>query len=367
MLNGQKRQLEAVLESIEDPYLGKNLLEAEVLSSFDWKENSLSIHLELPYPAEGTKSTLVSQLQEKAQQMLEVTDVTVTIGMKIRPARIKEGIEPLRTVKNIIAVASGKGGVGKSTTSVNLALALAKEGAKVGLLDADIYGPSLPLMMGVEKLPKAKEGEALEPFEAHGVKGISIGLLVPKDEAVIWRGPVVIQALQQLLHQTNWGELDYLIMDLPPGTGDIQLTMVQKMPISAAVIVTTPQDMALQDATRAVAMFNKTKLPVMGVIENMSSYVCSSCGHSEAIFGEGGGNTLVEKFDLEFLGDLPLNLQLRKDCDAGTPTVARDPDGAIALIYRELARKVAAQLVKKASIKKARQTLNLTLKPMGKK
>ncbi len=367
MLNGQKRQLEKVLETIEDPYLGKNLLAAEVLSSFEWKEKQLSIHLELPYPAEGSKNRLADQLQEKALQMLEVTEVTVTIDIKIRPARIKEGIEPLRTVKNIIAVASGKGGVGKSTTSVNLALALAKEGAKVGLLDADIYGPSLPLMMGVEKLPAAKEGEALEPFERYGVKGISIGLLVPKDEAVIWRGPVVIQALQQLLHQTNWGELDYLIMDLPPGTGDIQLTMVQKMPISAAVIVTTPQDMALQDAIRAVAMFNKTKLPVIGVIENMSSYVCSSCGHSEAIFGEGGGSTLVEKFDLEFLGDLPLNLQLRKDCDAGTPTVAREPDGAIGLIYRELARKVAAQLVNKASVKKVRQTLNLTLKPMGKK
>ena len=251
-------------------------------------------------------------------------------------------------MKNIIAVASGKGGVGKSTTAVNLALALAAEGASVGLLDADIYGPSQPMMLGVKGRPISVDNKSMEPLEGHGIQVSSIGFLIDPDEPMVWRGPMVTQALQQLLEQTNWKDLDYLIVDMPPGTGDIQLTLSQKVPVTGAVIVTTPQDIALLDARKGLKMFEKVGIPILGVVENMSTHVCSNCGHVEDIFGAGGGHKMCEDFHVEFLGKLPLQLSIREQTDSGTPTVVAEPDGQVAQTYKAIARKVAVKVAEKA-------------------
>lgn len=269
------------------------------------------------------------------------------VSSKIEPHAGLRGIKRLPQIKNIIAVASGKGGVGKSTVSVNLALALAKEGAQVGILDADIYGPSQPMMLGALHPPEMQENrekKILLPIKRHGIQSMSIGYLIDNDSAMIWRGPMVTTALQQLLNDTQWENLDYLIIDLPPGTGDIQLTLAQKIPVSASVIVTTPQDLALLDARRAYHMFRKVNIPVLGVVENMSMHICSQCNHVESIFGEGGGERLAKECDLELLGQLPLDKKIREQTDKGTPTVVADPDGAIAKMYCEIARQVAARL-----------------------
>jgi ATP-binding protein involved in chromosome partitioning len=251
-------------------------------------------------------------------------------------------------VKNIVAVASGKGGVGKSTTAVNLALALAAEGAQVGLLDADIYGPSQPMMMGIDGRPVSDDGKTMEPMENYGVQVMSIGFLVNPDEAMIWRGPMATQALEQLLRQTNWRDLDYLIVDLPPGTGDIQLTLSQRVPMTGAVIVTTPQDIALLDARKGIKMFEKVGVPILGIVENMAVHVCSKCGHAEHIFGEGGGQKLAQEAGADYLGGLPLDIKIRLQADSGKPTVVSDPDGEVATIYKAVARQVAVKIAQKA-------------------
>jgi ATP-binding protein involved in chromosome partitioning len=252
------------------------------------------------------------------------------------------------TVKNIIAVASGKGGVGKSTTAVNLALALAAEGAKVGLLDADIYGPSQPMMMGIDGKPSSEDGKTMEPMQNYGVQVMSIGFMVAKDEAMIWRGPMATQALEQLLHQTNWKDLDYLLVDMPPGTGDIQLTLSQRVPLTGAIIVTTPQDIALLDAKKGIKMFEKVGVPILGIVENMAVHVCTQCGHVEHIFGQDGGKKMAAEYNMDYLGALPLTLQIREQSDSGKPTVAADPDGEIAGMYKAIARQVAIKIAAKA-------------------
>jgi len=251
-------------------------------------------------------------------------------------------------VKNIIAVASGKGGVGKSTTAVNLALALAAEGAKVGMLDADIYGPSQPTMLGIRGRPETADGTIIEPLEGHGIQAMSMGFMIDEDTAMVWRGPMVSSALEQLLRQTNWGDLDFLVVDMPPGTGDIQLTLSQKVPVTGAVIVTTPQDIALLDAKKGLKMFEKVGVPVLGIIENMAIHVCSKCGHAEHIFGEGGGQRMSDTYGIEYLGGLPLDIRIRMQADSGRPTVVAEPEGQLADTYRQIARRVAVKIAERA-------------------
>ena len=274
--------------------------------------------------------------------------VSVNVYSKIISHTVQRGLKLMPNVKNIIAVASGKGGVGKSTTAVNLALALAAEGASVGILDADIYGPSQPMMLGISGRPETTDGKTMEPLENHGLQVSSIGFMIDPDEPMVWRGPMVTQALQQLLEQTNWRDLDYLIVDMPPGTGDIQLTLSQKVPVTGAVIVTTPQDIALLDARKGLKMFEKVGIPILGVVENMSTHICSNCGHTEAIFGQGGGEKMCADFGVEFLGALPLTMAIREQTDSGRPTVVAEPDGPVAQIYKDIARKVAVKIAEKA-------------------
>jgi ATP-binding protein involved in chromosome partitioning len=275
--------------------------------------------------------------------------VAVTVGQKIVSHAVQRGVKLVPGVKNIVAIASGKGGVGKSTTAVNLALALAAEGANVGVLDADIYGPSQPMMLGISGRPESKDGKTLEPLEAYGVQAMSIGFLIDTDTPMVWRGPMVTQALEQLLKDTNWREIDYLIVDMPPGTGDIQLTLSQKVPVTGAVIVTTPQDIALIDARKGLKMFEKVGVPIVGVVENMSMHVCSKCGHTEPIFGEGGAQKMCRDYNVPFLGALPLDIRIREQADSGRPSVVADPDGAVAHVYKDIARKVAIAVAQKAA------------------
>jgi ATP-binding protein involved in chromosome partitioning len=257
---------------------------------------------------------------------------------------VQKALKPIDNIKNIIAVASGKGGVGKSTTAVNLALALAEEGAKVGVLDADIYGPSQPRMLGITGKPESADGKTLEPMVGYGLQAMSIGFLIDEETPMIWRGPMVTQALEQLLNDTNWADLDYLVVDLPPGTGDTQLTLAQKVPVSGAVIVTTPQDIALLDARKGLKMFEKVEVPVLGIVENMSTHICSNCGHEEHIFGSGGGASMASQYHVDLLGSLPLDIRIREETDGGKPTVVAEPEARISQIYREIARKTAAKL-----------------------
>jgi ATP-binding protein involved in chromosome partitioning len=283
-----------------------------------------------------------------AKTVAGVSNVSVNISSVIAAHAAQRGVQLLPQVKNIIAVASGKGGVGKSTTAANLALALAAEGASVGLLDADIYGPSQPMMMGIEGRPESEDGKTMDPLENYGVQVMSIGFLVDQDEAMIWRGPMATQALEQLLRQTNWRDLDYLIVDMPPGTGDIQLTLSQRVPMTGAVIVTTPQDIALLDAKKGIKMFEKVGVPILGLVENMAVHVCTQCGHIEHIFGADGGKKMAASYGMDYLGALPLNMQIRLQADSGKPTVVADPDGEVAAIYKAMARLVAVKIAAKA-------------------
>jgi ATP-binding protein involved in chromosome partitioning len=276
-----------------------------------------------------------------------VDNVSVNIATKVVAHAVQRGVQLLPKVKNIVAVASGKGGVGKSTTAVNLALALAAEGASVGILDADIYGPSVPMMMGIDGRPESDDGKTMEPLENYGVQVMSIGFLVAKDEAMIWRGPMATQALEQLLRQTNWRDLDYLIVDMPPGTGDIQLTLSQRVPMTGAVVVTTPQDIALLDAKKGIKMFEKVGVPILGIVENMAVHVCSQCGHVEHIFGADGGKKMAAEYQMDYLGALPLKMQIRLEADSGKPTVVSDPDSEVAALYKSVARKVAVAIAAK--------------------
>jgi ATP-binding protein involved in chromosome partitioning len=332
------------LQTVFDPFTGKDLVSSKCISSAQLQGNVAQIDVVVGYPAKSIHSELTEKITKAAQTVAGIGQVKVNIRSQVVAHAVKMGVDLLPQVKNIIGVASGKGGVGKSTTAVNLALALASEGARVGLLDADIYGPSLPHLMGLKDRPESADGKTMEPLEKHGVQVMSIGFLVNPDDAMIWRGPMATQALDQLLRQTNWKNLDYLIVDMPPGTGDIHLTLSQRVPLTAAVIVTTPQDVALLDAQKGVRMFEKVGVPMLGLVENMAMHVCSKCGHIEPIFGADGGKKMAERFDLAYLGALPLNLQIRIQSDAGEPIVASEPNGEIAAIYRQLAHQVGAKL-----------------------
>jgi len=326
----------------------KDFVTTKQIKNLSVEGGNVAFDVELGYPAKSQIPALRQALIAAAKGVAGVDNVSANVTSKIIAHAAQRGVALLPQVKNIIAVASGKGGVGKSTTAVNLALALAAEGARVGILDADIYGPSQPMMMGIEGRPESEDGQTMEPLENYGVQVMSIGFLVNQDEAMIWRGPMATQALEQLLRQTNWKELDYLIVDMPPGTGDIQLTLSQRVPMTGAVIVTTPQDIALLDARKGVAMFEKVGVPILGVVENMAVHVCTNCGHVEHIFGEGGGKRYAAEKAIDYLGALPLNLQIRLQADNGKPTVVSDPDGEVAGIYKAVARQVAVKVAAKA-------------------
>ncbi|MDR0481316.1 MAG: iron-sulfur cluster carrier protein ApbC, partial [Gallionellaceae bacterium] len=304
----------------------------------------------LGYPAKSVWGDIRALVEQHLRAALAgAGNISVTVASKVVPHAVQRGVKLVDGVKNIIAVASGKGGVGKSTTAVNLALALAAEGAKVGMLDADIYGPSQPTMLGISGKPVSRDGKSIEPMTGHGLQAMSIGFMIEGDDVpMVWRGPMATQALDQLLRQTHWGDLDYLVVDLPPGTGDIQLTLAQKVPVTGAVIVTTPQDIALMDAKKGLKMFEKVDIKILGIVENMSTHICSNCGHEEHIFGAGGGEKMCAEYGVEFLGSLPLDIRIREQADSGTPTVAAEPDGAVAKVYKQIARRVAVKVAEMA-------------------
>jgi ATP-binding protein involved in chromosome partitioning len=310
---------------------------------------AIEARIVLGYPVGGYQA----QLQEALSAHLATRGIADALRLDLR-ANIKahavqRNLKPLGEIANVVAVASGKGGVGKSTVAVNLALAWAAQGARVGLLDADIYGPSQPLMLGLAgERPTSPDGKKLKPLTAHGVSAMSIGFLVDEQQPMVWRGPMVTQALTQLLSETNWGALDYLVVDMPPGTGDIQLTLAQRVPVAGAVIVTTPQDIALADARKGLKMFEKVAVPVLGVVENMSIHVCSNCGHAEHIFGAGGGTRMAAEYGVRLLGELPLDARIREETDAGHPTVVAEPGSPRARAYFEMARHAAGALAMRA-------------------
>jgi ATP-binding protein involved in chromosome partitioning len=343
----EKADVENLLKTFIDPNHGVDLVSAKSVKAIICDGANVSVKLELGYPAKSTIDDLASAVKQHLQALVGIGSVFVDVTVKIISHAVQQALKPQPNVKNIIAVASGKGGVGKSTTAVNLALALAAEGATVGILDADIYGPSIPTMLGLSGYPASEDNKTMMPKIAYGIQTMSIGYLIDADQPMIWRGPMATNALQQLLKDTNWLDVDYLIVDLPPGTGDIQLTLSQQIPVSGAIIVTTPQDIALIDAQRGLGMFEKVNVPVLGVVENMSLHICSACGHEEAIFGEGGGVAMARKNKVDFLGSLPLDINIRKYADSGRPTVVADPDGRVAQIYKEIARKTAAKLALK--------------------
>jgi ATP-binding protein involved in chromosome partitioning len=339
-----RQQIETALQQYQDPYLGRDLVSSGCVKAIETDAGQVGIDIVLGFPAVGYVEELKATLEPLVTAVAGVTGVTFNIGFEIIAHAVQRGVKPLKNIRNIIAVASGKGGVGKSTTSVNLALALAVEGASVGLLDADIYGPSQQRMLGSSERPKSQDGRSMEPVMAHGIQSMSIGYLIDEDTPMIWRGPMVTQALEQLLRDTQWQDMDYLVVDLPPGTGDTQLTLSQKIPVSGAVIVTTPQDIALLDARKALKMFEKVSVPVLGVVENMSTHICSQCGHEEPIFGSGGGAKMAADYGIDLLGALPLDIDIRTGADSGNPTVVSAPDSSAARSYRDIARKVAAHL-----------------------
>jgi ATP-binding protein involved in chromosome partitioning len=348
MTDTSKTDVENVLKTIIDPNHGLDLVSAKSVKAITIENNSVNVKIELGYPALSFHEELKAIVEQQLKTLNGIGSITVEVGTKIISHAVQQALKPQRNIKNIIAVASGKGGVGKSTTAVNLALALAAEGATVGILDADIYGPSIPTMLGLSGYPESRDNKTMLPKVAYHIQTMSIGYLVDAGQAMIWRGPMVTNALQQLLRDTHWDNVDYLIVDLPPGTGDIQLTLSQQIPVSGAIIVTTPQDIALIDAQRGLGMFQKVNVPVLGIVENMSMHICSNCGHSEAIFGTGGGVVMAETNHVDFLGALPLDINIRIQVDSGQPTVAVDPDSPAAQMYKAIARKATAKLALKA-------------------
>ncbi|GIL05201.1 iron-sulfur cluster carrier protein ApbC [Betaproteobacteria bacterium PRO7] len=336
-----------ILKTVVDPNTGKDLVSSRAARNVKVSGADVSVDIELGYPAasqiDGIRSLVVNALKAAG-----AGNVSANVTMKIVAHTVQRGLKVMPNVKNIVAVSSGKGGVGKSTVAVNLALALAAEGARVGMLDADIYGPSQPTMLGIEGKPESVDGKTLEPLENYGIQASSIGFLVDADQPMVWRGPMVTQALQQLLAQTNWKDLDYLIVDMPPGTGDIQLTLAQQVPVTGAVIVTTPQDIALLDAIKGLKMFEKVGVPILGIVENMAVHVCSKCGHAEHVFGAGGAERMSKEYGVEVLGSLPLDIRIREQTDSGRPTVVAEPDSDIARTYKAIARKVAIRIAEKA-------------------
>ena len=332
------------LATVIDPHTDSDLVDGKSVTDISVDGVDVKVRLTLGYPAKSWHGVLKEQVTAALADLDGLGDLAIDIDTDVVAHEVQKGVTPINGVRNIIAIASGKGGVGKSTVAVNLALALSSEGATVGILDADIYGPSQPRMLGVNQRPESVDGKTLEPLVSYQVQVMSIGFLIEEDSPMIWRGPMVTQALEQLLNDTRWKDLDYLVVDLPPGTGDIQLTLAQKVPVSGAVIVTTPQNIALLDARKGLKMFEKVEIPVLGIIENMSTHICSECGHEEHIFGAGGGKRMADDYDVEHLGNIPLDSRIRADVDAGKPTVMADPDGAIADIYRRIARRVGGKL-----------------------
>jgi ATP-binding protein involved in chromosome partitioning len=341
-------QVNAALSAIIDPNTGKDLLSSKSARHLRIDGTDLSLDIELGYPAASQIPVLRRTVIDALKALPGVSNVSANVYQKIVAHAAQRGVKLLPNVKNIIAVASGKGGVGKSTTAANIALALAAEGATVGLLDADIYGPSQPLMLGIQGRPETRDGKTLEPMMGHGIQASSIGFMIDTDTPMVWRGPMVTQALEQLLRDTNWRDLDYLVVDMPPGTGDIHLTLSQKIPVTGAVIVTTPQDIALLDARKGLKMFEKVGIPILGIVENMAIHVCSNCGHAEHIFGSGGGERMSSDFGVDVLGSLPLDIRIREQADSGKPTVVADPEGPIAAAYRTIARRIAVKVAESA-------------------
>jgi len=339
-----REQIQAAIKEYVEPHVERDLISANVVKDIAIEGDQVKISIVLGFPAKGIAEEIAAQVRERVERLPEVNAAAVDVTWKVQAHSVQKSLKPIDNVKNIIAVASGKGGVGKSTTAVNLALALAAEGAQVGILDADIYGPSQPRMLGISGQPESKDGKSLEPMRSHNLQAMSIGFLIEEETPMIWRGPMVTQALEQLLNDTNWAELDYLVIDLPPGTGDTQLTLAQKVPVSGAIIVTTPQDIALLDARKGLKMFQKVEVPVLGIVENMSIHICSNCGHEEHIFGEGGGDRMAKQYGVRLLGSLPLSAHIREETDAGKPTVVADPESRATEIYREIARRTAAKL-----------------------
>ncbi len=336
--------IQNALKSLIDPNTGKDFITSKSAKNIQINGNNISVDIVLGYPAKSVMAEVQALVTQHLKTLADGGVVTVNIGSRIVAHKAQQGVSLLPNIKNIIAVASGKGGVGKSTTSVNLALALAAEGATVGLLDADIYGPSQPQMLGISGQPESADGKSMEPMLAHGIQAMSIGFLVDVDTPMVWRGPMVTGALEQLLRDTKWRDLDYLVIDLPPGTGDIQLTLSQKIPVTGAIIVTTPQDIALLDARKGLKMFEKVNIPILGIVENMSTHICSNCGHEEHIFGAGGAAKMCADYNVDLLGALPLDISIREQTDNGNPTVIHAPDSKIAHIYKEIARKAAIKI-----------------------
>ena len=343
-----EQQIQSVLQQTIDPTTNKDYVTAKSVNTIQITGNNVTIEIALGYPANSVKNQVQQQITGALRAVPDIGAIQVNVSSKIIPHSVQRGVKLIPGVKNIIAVASGKGGVGKSATAVNLALALSAEGASVGILDADIYGPSQPQMLGITGHPESLDGKTMEPVLAHGIQAMSIGLLIDAETPMVWRGPMVTQALQQLLNDTNWKDLDYLVVDLPPGTGDIQLTLAQKIPVTGAVIVTTPQDIALLDARKGLKMFEKVGIPILGIVENMSTHTCSQCGHTEPIFGTGGGEKMCQDYNVEFLGALPLDIKIREHTDTGKPSVVAEPDGKIAGIYRLIARRIAVKVAESA-------------------
>jgi ATP-binding protein involved in chromosome partitioning len=339
-----EEQVKAALSQLVDPVSGKDYVSAGEVKTVKVSGSDVAVEIALGYPAKSVIDSVRDSVTQKLKALPGVGKISVDVSTRVVAHAAQRGIKLLPGVKNVIAVASGKGGVGKSTTAVNLALALAAEGARAGILDADIYGPSQQMMMGLSGRPQSKDGKSIEPMINHGVQAMSIGLLIDVDTPMVWRGPMVTQALEQLLRDTQWQDVDYLIVDLPPGTGDIQLTLAQKVPVTGAVIVTTPQDIALIDARKGLKMFEKVGVPILGVVENMSTHICSNCGHEEHIFGEGGAEKIRKDYGVDVLGQLPLDIRIREQADSGRPTVVAEPDSPAAQAYKQIARKVAAKI-----------------------
>ncbi len=344
MSDAAREKIEAALRGYREPYLGTDLFTAGAVRELHVENGRVSVLVELGFPSGGYADELSGALRGLISQVPGVREAEVRVGTQILSHAVQRNLKPLPGVKNIIAVASGKGGVGKSTVAVNLALALVQDGARVGMLDADIYGPSQPRMLGLKGRPSTKDGKRIIPMVGHGIQCMSVGFLVDEETPMVWRGPMVTQALMQLIGDTDWEALDYLVVDMPPGTGDIQLTLSQRVPVSGAVIVTTPQEIALLDARKGLKMFQKVEVGILGIVENMSTHVCSQCGHEEHIFGAGGGERLAAQYGVPFLGSLPLELRIREQTDGGKPTVVAEPQSTVAQRYRDIARCAAAQL-----------------------
>jgi len=340
-----KNKITEYLLALNHPIVEQKFISAKNIKEIIVNENQADIQIELNFPTANYTKEFKEIIINDLHKLTELS-INLSINTKILSHKAQQGIHHLDGVKNIIAVASGKGGVGKSSTAVNLAIALSNEKVNVGILDADIYGPSQPQMLGINQKPNSKDGKSMDPIIAHGIQSMSIGYLVDQETPMVWRGPIATSTLEQLLKETNWDNLDYLIIDLPPGTGDIQLTLAQKIPVSGAIIVTTPQDIALLDARRGLKMFEKVNVPIIGIVENMATHICSKCGHEEYIFGKDGGIKISKDYNAELLGSLPLDINIRKDLDAGWPSVAKDPNSSISKIYESIALKTAFKLSK---------------------